>query len=37
MRHSKRFRQIISIRYKNYKKIDRQLYAYWLKIFHDES
>ena len=37
MRHSKRFRQIISIRYKDYKKIDRQLYAYWLKIFHDES
>jgi predicted metal-dependent hydrolase len=37
MRHSKRFRQIISIRYKDYKKIDRQLYAYWLKIFYDES
>ena len=34
MRHSKRFRQIISIRYKDFKKIDRQLYAYWLKIFH---
>jgi predicted metal-dependent hydrolase len=36
MRHSKRFRQIISIRYKDFKKIDRQLYAYWLKIFHSE-
>jgi len=36
MRHSKRFRQIISIRYNDFKKIDRQLYAYWLKIFHDE-
>ncbi len=34
MRHSKRFRQIISIRYKDFKKIDRHLYAYWLKIFH---
>ena len=37
MRHSKRFRQIISIRYKDFKKIDRHLYAYWLKIFHGEA
>jgi len=37
MRHSKRFRQIISVRYKDFKKIDRHLYAYWLKIFHGES
>lgn len=36
MRHSKRFRQIISTRYKDHKKIDRHLYAYWLKIFHHE-
>jgi predicted metal-dependent hydrolase len=34
MKHSKRFREIISIRYRDFKKIDRQLYAYCLKIFH---